>query len=104
MPLPAGRFLSPTCSIHSLLAPLCISLTLSVSLSLSPLSPPQVPFDYGYGQHVWNNPPNVPWSNTWVMVDTVRAPVERGDYVMRWRWDTEQNPQVWTHCADVTIV
>jgi hypothetical protein len=38
------------------------------------------------------------------MVDTVRAPAKRGDYVMRWRWDTEQNPQVWTHCADVTIV
>ena len=45
-----------------------------------------------------------PWSDTWVMVDTVRAPAARGEYVLRWRWDTEQNPQVWTHCADVTVV
>ena len=63
-----------------------------------------VPFDYGYGQHVWNNPPNKPWSNVWVMVDKVKAPAVRGDYVLRWRWDVEQNPQVWTHCADVTVV
>ena len=27
-----------------------------------------------------------------------------GGFVLRWRWDTEQNPQIWTHCADVTIV
>ena len=26
------------------------------------------------GQHVWNNPVNVPWSNVWVMTDKVRAP------------------------------
>ena len=64
-----------------------------------------VPFDYGYGQHVWNNPkPPSPAALTWVMVDRVRAPAARGEYVLRWRWDAEQNPQIWTHCADVTVV
>ena len=66
------------------------------------------------------------------MVDTVQAPALKGEYVLRWRWDVEQvsfqwknsdfllrnpdfllknvdflikqNPQVWTHCADVTVV
>ena len=32
--------------------------------------------------------------NTWVIVDEVQVPAEKGDYVLRWRWDTEQNPQV----------
>ena len=63
-----------------------------------------VPFDYGYGQHVWNNKPDTPEALVWVMVDTVKAPTERGEYVLRWRWDVEQNPQVWTHCADITVV
>jgi hypothetical protein len=49
-----------------------------------------VPFDYGYGQHVWNNPPDTPQALVWVMVDEVRAPAERGEYVLRWRWDVEQ--------------
>jgi hypothetical protein len=34
----------------------------------------------------------------------IQAPSEKGDYVLRWRWDVEQNPQVWTHCADVTVM
>ena len=38
------------------------------------------------------------------LVDTVRVPegVE-GDYVVSWRWDAEQSPQVWTYCSVVTI-
>ena len=43
-------------------------------------------------------------SNMWAIVDEVQVPNITGDYVLRWRWDTEQNPQIWTHCADVTIV
>ena len=48
--------------------------------------------------------PPSPAALTWVMVDRVRAPAARGEYVLRWRWDAEQNPQIWTHCADVTVV
>jgi hypothetical protein len=27
-----------------------------------------------------------------------------GDYVLGWRWDCEESTQVWSNCADVTIV
>jgi hypothetical protein len=43
-------------------------------------------------------------ADDWIIVDTVAVPTIAGDYVLRWRWDTEQNPQVWTNCADITIV
>ena len=26
-----------------------------------------------------------------------------GEYVLSWRWDCEQTPQVWNSCADVTV-
>merc|ERR1712217_630801 len=38
--------------------------------------------------------------------DRVRIPSDLtpGEYVLSWRWDVEQTPQVWANCADVTIV
>eukprot|EP00041_Stephanoeca_diplocostata_P014358 m.260040 g.260040 ORF g.260040 m.260040 type:complete len:375 (-) comp19673_c0_seq1:330-1454(-) len=66
-----------------------------------------VPFDYGYGQQVWNLTPDKAGAaaDTWVIVDKVQVPATiTGEYVLRWRWDVEQNPQIWTHCADITIV
>lgn len=63
-----------------------------------------VPFDYGYGQQLWNNTPTGPERDMWSIVDRVRISSIPGEYVLRWRWDAEQNPQVWTHCADVTVV
>jgi predicted carbohydrate-binding protein with CBM5 and CBM33 domain len=27
-----------------------------------------------------------------------------GDYVLSWRWDAEETAQIWSNCADVTIV
>ena len=70
-----------------------------------------VPFDYGYGQQVWDLTPektaragNPLAADTWQIVDRVRAPAARGDYVLRWRWDVEQNPQIWSHCADIRVV
>lgn len=39
------------------------------------------------------------------VVDLVEVPnVPRGDYVISWRWDCEQTPQVWSGCGDVAIV
>jgi len=40
------------------------------------------------------------------MGDQVRVPshIEAGEYVLSWRWDCEETPQVWNSCADVTIV
>jgi hypothetical protein len=63
-----------------------------------------VPFEYGYGQHVWNNPPGSPQALTWVMVDSVQVPAARGEYVLRWRWDAEQNPQVRVVLVVVVVV
>ena len=41
----------------------------------------------------------------WSIRDRVRVPtgLEPGDYVLGWRWDTEELPQVWTNCADVRL-
>jgi hypothetical protein len=38
------------------------------------------------------------------IVDKVKVPmVPPGDYVISFRWDSEQTPQVWNSCGDVTI-
>lgn len=33
----------------------------------------------------------------------IPADLAPGDYVLSWRWDAEQTPQVWANCADVTV-
>eukprot|EP00040_Diaphanoeca_grandis_P003277 m.24470 g.24470 ORF g.24470 m.24470 type:complete len:363 (-) comp14616_c0_seq1:138-1226(-) len=39
------------------------------------------------------------------IVDQVKVPVvPAGDYVVRWRWDGEQSPQIWSGCGDISIV
>eukprot|EP01052_Picozoa_sp_SAG31_P019939 SAG31_NODE_1477_length_8194_cov_21.653490_5_plen_178_part_00 len=106
--------------------------------------PVPCPKCYGQSQFGRNQPRNM-----WAIVDEVQVPNVTGDFVLRWRWDTEQvsphfehsrsnvssscfsqascatgftvvgsqvvsvwyyysvarsqNPQIWTHCADVTI-
>ena len=40
----------------------------------------------------------------WWITDTLVAPTELGSYVLQWRWDNEQTPQIWTTCADVKVV
>merc|ERR1712167_176410 len=39
------------------------------------------------------------------IVDTLVVPehIESGEYVLSFRWDCEQTPQIWSTCADVTI-
>merc|ERR1712217_418047 len=39
------------------------------------------------------------------MVDLVKIPenLPLGEYVLSFRWDCEQTPQIWTQCADVKI-
>merc|ERR1712080_444535 len=39
------------------------------------------------------------------VVDKIKIPdnLPPGEYVLSWRWDCEQTPQVWGSCADVTI-
>lgn len=40
------------------------------------------------------------------VMDEVEIPqdLEAGDYILSWRWDAEQSPQIWQSCADVTLV
>jgi hypothetical protein len=40
----------------------------------------------------------------WRIVDRVIAPKDYGEYVLQWRWDNEQTPQIWTTCADIDVV
>ena len=66
------------------------------------------PFKWGDGQQIWNRPGTEgnaaeEQADDWVIVDTVKTPTTPGEYVLRWRWDTEQNPQVWTNCADIVV-
>jgi hypothetical protein len=39
------------------------------------------------------------------MIDTLQVPanIDAGEYVLSWRWDCEETPQVWNSCADITI-
>ena len=66
------------------------------------------PFDFGYGQQLWDQGKQTHPAeamDTWVIVSRLLVPdVPRGGYVLRWRWDVEQNSQVWTHCGDVEVV
>jgi len=39
----------------------------------------------------------------WHIVDKVVVPSTPGGYVLSWRWDCEQTPQIWTNCADIEI-
>ena len=63
-----------------------------------------VPFPYGYGQHMWYNSEGGASRDMWAIVDQVQVPNTTGDFVLRWRWDAEQTPQIWSHCADIRIV
>jgi hypothetical protein len=40
------------------------------------------------------------------VVDEVEVPadLEAGEYLLSWRWDAEQSPQIWQSCADITLV
>jgi len=39
----------------------------------------------------------------WWITDDLVAPSKIGEYIMQWRWDNEQTPQVWTTCADIRV-
>jgi hypothetical protein len=40
----------------------------------------------------------------WTIVDHVVAPAKPGRYVLQWRWDCENSPQIWGNCADILVV
>lgn len=79
-----------------------------------PMFPPPAPGVYGFGvgscaTGVESEKCTVEESARRVMpfgiVDKVRIPdVPPGDYIVSFRWDCQQLPQVWLNCADVKIV
>ena len=42
---------------------------------------------------------------TWAFRDLVEVPetLEAGEYVMSFRWDCQQSPQVWNSCANIHV-
>jgi hypothetical protein len=42
---------------------------------------------------------------TYSIVDRIElaSDLTPGEYTLSWRWDAEENPQVWTNCADVRV-
>jgi hypothetical protein len=40
------------------------------------------------------------------VMDEVEIPadLQEGDYLLSWRWDCEQSPQIWQQCADIRLV
>lgn len=40
----------------------------------------------------------------WKIVDRLIAPPVPGQYLLQWRWDNDQTPQIWTTCADITVI
>merc|ERR1712151_119355 len=38
------------------------------------------------------------------IIDELQLPdLEPGEYVLSFRWDCEQSPQIWSGCSDITI-
>lgn len=69
----------------------------------APQFPPPRKDLFGFGHHA-RDPTKQPFN--WGIVDKLQVPQDlpTGEYVLSWRWDAEQTPQVWTTCANVRIV
>ena len=52
-----------------------------------------------------NLPPHLYGSNHWGFKDSVEVPedLEPGQYILSFRWDCQQSPQVWNSCANISI-
>merc|ERR1712207_140806 len=50
------------------------------------------------------NNPSDRTDGEWHITDRVYAPTDPGEYILQWRWDNEQTPQIWTTCADIEVV
>merc|ERR1712000_543386 len=78
---------------------------------LGPTFRPPLPGIYGFGpgscgsSEVVCNQGQFKWHDFhFGIVDKVEVPdVPPGDYILSFRWDSEQTNQVWNSCADVTI-
>ena len=59
---------------------------------------------YGIGEPTEDSPALNSTLADFSIIDKVKVPdVDDGNYVVQWRWDSEQTPQVWTQCSIVKI-
>ena len=94
--------------------PSCGNLGLSAIYTKHECGPPQFPPPIGCNETCWGYQPHTkkklpPLSKTLeipAIVDLIEIPsdLKPGKYVVGWRWDCEQTPQVWTNCGDVELV
>jgi len=65
--------------------------------------PPHLAGLFGQGANVDADPRA---TFQWTLMDELNVPedLEPGDYVLSFRWDTEQTPQVWSTCSSLKIV
>lgn len=62
-----------------------------------PVCPTGIQFEAPFaGGWVYYNP-------SFSIIDQLKVPEQEGDYILSWRWDCEQTPQIWNSCADITI-
>ena len=63
--------------------------------------PPPVPSEFGFGTNVYRTVKPFEF----VIIDKVEIPksLESGNYVVSFRWDCEQSPQVWNTCSSVAL-
>ena len=63
---------------------------------------PPAPGLKGFGVHI-DNPAVYDFHFT--IIDQVQVPADLmpGDYVLSFRWDCEQTPQVWSACSSIKI-
>ena len=60
------------------------------------------PWSTGFGY--WGSGAHYRERLYFTMVDKLVVPPTPGKYVLSWRWDAENSPQVWGNCADILIV
>merc|ERR1712151_641025 len=67
--------------------------------------PPPAPGIYGSSGFGSSFEPQIDRLHDMSIVDKVRVPrnLASGDYVLSFRWDCEQTPQIWSACADIRI-
>ena len=66
---------------------------------------PPLPGVYGFYGATLANPMDQTRLDSWSVVDKVHVPanLSEGDYVLSFRIDCEQTPQIWNQCADVRL-
>jgi len=65
--------------------------------------PPPIEGLFGQGANIYYDPEAY---FQWTLMDELLVPaeLESGDYVLSFRWDCEQTPQVWSTCSNIKIV